>query len=230
MIASREAAESAGVAAGAGVRQGAAVRREKLIGWGLLALACRITGQALTDAWRQTHRPYPGFGVMENLLVGVGGLERGGLEPFDFVRTMDGRVLTSGEQIQSAVRAAPPATVFHYIVNRGSRLVEVDVPSVLRSVRDFERFLLEGLLTALLYLTLGAVVLWVKPGVPETRLFLAFCLTWCAVSLLYLDAHTTYRWTALFLTAVTVCPAVSIHLALTFPERRRIARRHPRIV
>ncbi len=119
-------------------------RRELLVAWGLLVIAWLIAGQAVHDAWNQTHRPYPGFGVMENLLVGVGGLERGGLEPFDYVRTMDGRVLTSGAEIQAAVRANPPGTRFHYILNRGSRLVEADVPSIARTVRDFERFLLEG--------------------------------------------------------------------------------------
>jgi class 3 adenylate cyclase len=203
---------------------------ELIAAWGLLVLAGVIAVQAVATAWNQTNRPAPGFGVLENLLVGIGGLERGALLPFDFVRVMDGRVLTSGAEIQAAVRAHPPGTRFRYIVNRGSRLVEVDVPSVTRTMRDFERYLLEGLLTAALFLALGAVVLWLKPGVPETRLFLGFCLTWFAIAGLYLDAHTTYRWTTIFLAAVAVCPAVSIHLALTFPERRWIARRHPRVV
>ena len=204
--------------------------RERVVGWGLLALACLIAGQSVREAWDQTGRPYPGFGVMENLLVGVGGLERGGLQPFDFVRAIDGRVLTSGREIQAAVRSAAPGTSLHYIINRGGRLVEADVPSSVRTVRDFKRYLFEGLFTGILFLALGAVVLWLKPGVPETRLFLAFCLTWFCIPILYLDAHTTYRFTLLFLAAIAACPAVSIHLALTFPQRRGIARRHPRIV
>jgi class 3 adenylate cyclase len=204
--------------------------RERVVGWGLLALACLIAGQSVRDARDQTGRPYPGFGVMDNLLVGVGGLERGGLQPFDFVRAVDGRVLVSGREIQAAVRARAPGTSFHYIINRGSRLVEADVPSAVRTPRDFERYLFEGLFTAILFLALGAAVLWLKPGVPETRLFLAFCLTWFCIPILYLDAHTTYRFTELFLAAVAACPAVSIHLGLTFPQRRGIARRHPRVV
>ena len=103
---------------------------------------------------------------------------------------MDGRVLTSGREIQAAVRSSPPGTTFHYILNRGSRLVEADVRSVVRTVRDFERYLLEGFVTAILFLALGAFVLWLKPGVPETRLFLVFCLTWFCIPALYLDAHS----------------------------------------
>ena len=49
-------------------------------------------------------------------------------------------------------------------------------------------------------------------------------------SALYLDAHSIYRFSPLFLTAVALVPAVSIHLALTFPQRRGIVRRHPRVV
>ena len=196
----------------------------------MLGLACLIATQAVRDAWNQTGRPYPGFAVLDNLLVGVGGLERGGLQPFDIVRVMDGRVLTSGREIQAAVRSHPPGTPFHYILNRGSRLVEADVPSVIRTVRDFERYLFEGFITAMLFLALGAVVLWFKPAVAETRLFLAFCLTWFCIPALYLDAHTTYRFSPLFLTAVALIPAVSIHLALTFPQRRGIVRRHPGII
>ena len=128
------------------------------------------------------------------------------------------------------MRSSPPGTPFHYILNRGSRLVEADVFSVVRTVRDFERFLLEGFATAILFLALGAFVLWLKPGVPETSLFLVFCLTWFCIPALYLDAHSIYRFSPLFLTAVALVPAVSIHLALTFPQRRGIVRRHPSVV
>ena len=168
--------------------------------------------------------------MLENLIVGVGGLERGGSSPSTSPGVMDGRVLTSGREIQAAVRSSPPGTTFHYILNRGSRLVEADVRSVVRTVRDFERYLLEGFVTAILFLALGAFVLWLKPGVAETRLFLVFCLTWFCIPALYLDAHSTYRFSPLFLTAVALVPAVSIHLALTFPQRRGIVRRHPSVV
>ena len=75
------------------------MRRRQIVGWALLGLACLIAAVSLRDAWNLTGRPYAGFGVLENLIVGVGGLERGGLDPFDLVRVMDGRVLTSGREI-----------------------------------------------------------------------------------------------------------------------------------
>ncbi len=204
--------------------------RERIVCWTLLALALLIVGQATLDAWRQVDHPYPGFGVMDQLLVAVGGLETGALKPFDVVRAMNGQMVTSGQVIQEEVRRHPPGTVFHYIVSRGGRLVEADIPSALRTPDDFGRFLLEGFLSGLLFLGMGAAVLYLKPGASETRLFLAFCLTWCWIFGLYLDAHTTYRFSWLFLAAFSLSPALYVHLALTFPERRTIAQRYPRIV
>ena len=83
----------------------------------MLALALGLGAWTTVDAWRLVGQPYPGFSVMDNLLVGLG-VERGGLEPFDLVRAMDGRLLTSGRQIQDEVRRHPPGMTFHYLVNR----------------------------------------------------------------------------------------------------------------
>lgn len=129
----------------------------------MLTLALGLGAATTVDAWRLVGQPYPGFSVMDNLLVGLG-VERGGLEPFDFVRAMDGRLLASGRQIQDEVRRHPPGTSFHYLVNRRGSLVEADIASTVEPLRDFVRFLLEGLLPGLLFLGLGAAVLVLKPG------------------------------------------------------------------
>jgi class 3 adenylate cyclase len=203
--------------------------RERIVCWTLLALALLVLLQAAVSVHRQIGQPYPGFGVMDNLLVAVGGIETGPLRPFDVVRAMNGQVVTSGQQIQDEVRRQPPGTVFHYIVLRGRSLVEADIASEVRTAQDFHRFMVEGFFSALLFLLLGAGVLYLKPGGPDTRLFLAFCLIWLCITALYRDAHCTYRFSPLFLVAFAFSPATYIHLAMTFPQRRAIAARYPRL-
>lgn len=203
------------------------VRREKVIGWGLLAVALLISALATRDAGQRLGQTNPGFGVMDSLLVAVGGLDLGPLQPFDLVRAVNGQLVTSGRELQAEVRRHPPGTALHYLVNRRGQLVEVDVPSQRLSVRHWHQYLSEGLLPSLLFLALGAIVLYLKPGAPETRLFLAFCLNWFAIAGLYSDAHFTYRFTPLFLTAFAFSPAIFIHMALTFPERRAVLGRRP---
>ena len=206
------------------------MNREKIVCWGLLALALLVSVQTVRDQWSRVGRPAPGFGVMDTKLVAVGGLDVAELQPFDLIRAVNGQLIRSGRELQAEIQRHPAGTQFQYLVSRRGQLLEARIPSVLHTRESFHQFLLEGFLPALLYLVLGALVLTVKPGAFETRLFLVFCLTWFTIPGLYLDAFTTYRFNALFLTAWAFLPAVQIHLAFTFPERRSILGCHPRAV
>ena len=88
----------------------------------------------------------------------------------------------------------------------------------------------EALLPGLFQLAVGAVVFLIRPGRSQSWLFLTFALIAYLVSVTFADAHTTYRFSGLFLTAWAFWPATLLHLALTFPQRRRILRRFPRAV
>ena len=203
---------------------------EQLVCSVLVGLALVVAALALLDAWGQVGQPYSGFAVMENLLVGIGGAERGGLEPFDIVRGLNGQVLNSGREIQAEVRRHPPGTSLRYLVVRRGQLIEPEVRTRLITRRDLTQFFLEGFLRGLLLLGLGALVIALKPGVAQSRLFFAFCLVWFVTHMTYHDAHSTYRFSRLFLTAWAFSPAVFAHLALTFPQRRTITRRYPHVV
>ena len=205
------------------------MRRNALF-WGILGLALAVALTATLDRYQRQGRIFSGFWVMENLLVAVGGPERGPLQPFDVVRVMDGQVLGSGGDIQATIESQDPGTPFHYIVYRRGQLAEADVTTRLFTRRDFWRFVAEGLVPGLLQLVIGAVVFLIRPGRPQSWLFLAFSLIAYVVSVTYADAHTTYRFTELFLTAWAFWPATLLHFALTFPQRRGIARRFPRVV
>jgi class 3 adenylate cyclase len=205
------------------------MRRNALF-WGILGLALAVGVVTTIDRYQRQGRTFPGFWVMENLLVAVGGPERGSLQPFDVVRVMDGQVLTSGRDIQAVVERYDQPTTFHYIVYRRGELLETDITSRFFTRRDFVRFLAEGLLPGLLQLATGAVVFLIRPGRPQSWLFLAFALIAYLVSVTFADAHLTYRFTELFLTAWAFWPATLLHLALTFPQRRGIVRRFPRVL
>src|SRR5438034_287769 len=60
----------------------------------LLGLGLLVAAVATHDAWRRVGQPSPGHAIMENLLVVVGGGERGILQPFDKVVALNGRVPT----------------------------------------------------------------------------------------------------------------------------------------
>jgi class 3 adenylate cyclase len=198
--------------------------------WAVLGLALLLTADTVWTQRARVGKTTPGFGVTRMRLVAVGGLGTDRLKPFDLVRAVDGRPVASGPEILARVQAEPSGTVFRYLVNRRGALIETEIPSRPATAGDFRDYLTDGLLPSLLFLVLAAVVLWIKPGAPDTRLFVGLCLVWSWTAGFYVDAFTTYRMDRLFLTAWAFSPAFFIHMALTVPERRRVLGCHPRSV
>jgi class 3 adenylate cyclase len=205
-------------------------RVETAITWTILALAVVFMAVVTRDAWNRIGRPSPGFPIMEHMLVGVGGAERQGLKPFDIVRGVNGRIVASTRELQAEIERHPPGTPMHYLLVRNGQLVEEDIPSRVRTLHLFKRFLIENLLGGLIGVTLAALVVALQPRLASTRLFLAFSIVWAVLNVGYADLHGAHRFTSLYLVCWTLSPAIFTHLALTFPERRSIARRLPRLV
>ena len=135
----------------------------------LLGLSLLVAAVATHDAWRRVGQPSPGHAIMENLLVVVGGGERGILQPFDKVVALNGRVLTSAADLTAEVQRHPPGTVLHYLVARGHQLMEIDVATRTVTLQWFRRFVVEALIPGLLFLVLGGAVMFLKPGAGESR-------------------------------------------------------------
>jgi class 3 adenylate cyclase len=72
--------------------------------------------------------------------------------------------------------------------------------------------------------------MYLKPGAGESRVFFAFCLISFVTTMFHPDLHTTHRFTSFMLAVWALTPAALAHLALRFPEKRWIARRHPWII
>jgi len=196
----------------------------------LILLAALFMGVVTHDAWRMIGRPWTGFPVMENLLVGVGGMQRERVEPLDLVRAVNGQVVGSSRELQREVERHPAGTRLRYLLVRSGSLVEEDIPSREMTLGTFKHFAVDNLLGGILVLGLGAAVALLRPGGPSTRLFLAFCLTTVVVNVGHWDLAGAHRFTKLFFVAWTLLPALLAHLALVFPERTAVARRWPRSV
>src|SRR6059058_1762049 len=169
----------------------------------LILLAVVFMGAVTRDAWRMIGRAWTGFPVMENLLVGVGGIQRERVEPLDLVRAVNGQVVTSSRQLQKEVERHPPGTRMRYLLVRSGSLVEEDAPSREMTLGTFKHYVIQYLAGGILVLALGALVALLRASGPSTRLFVVL-------------------WTFL--------PGILVHLALVFPERTSLARRWPRSV
>jgi hypothetical protein len=181
------------------------------------AVAAVLVGGALVvavvvtlDAWGRVGTVYRGFALMENLQVGVGGAERGPLEPFGIIRALNGRPLTSVREIDQEVARHPPGTALRYTVKDCCRSTEVAIPTRLVTWLDFKRFLVDSLVPGLLLLGMGALVLALKPGLDDivgyTRLSER------------LDADPTRHARAAALTALGILRAEALNADSRLPE------------
>ena len=205
-------------------------RFEKITYVLLILLAVLFMAVVTHDAWRLIGHAWTGFPVMENLLVGVGGIHRERVEPLDLVRAVNGHLVGSSRELQKQVERYPAGTRLRYLLVRSGSLVEEDIPSREMTLGTFRQYIVDNLLGGILVLVLGALVALLRPGAPGTRQFLAFCLTTVLVNVGYWDLAGTHRFTKLFFLAWTFLPALLAHLALVFPERTAVARRWPRSV
>jgi class 3 adenylate cyclase len=112
-----------------------------------------------------------------------------------------------------------------YLLVRNGQLLEEDIPSRVTTLWHFKRFLIENWLPGVIAVSLAALVISLQPASPSARLFLVFSLQWAIINVGYHDLLGAHRFTRLFFLAWTFSPAVFAHLALTFPERRRLAQR-----
>src|SRR6267378_873807 len=110
----------------------------------LILLAVVFMGAVTRDAWRLIGRPWTGFPVMENLLVGVAGRERTTAEPFDLVRAVNGRIVNSCHELQQEVERYPAGTRLRYLFVRSGSLVEEEIASRAMSLRTFKHFVVEN--------------------------------------------------------------------------------------
>ena len=196
----------------------------------LIVLAVLFMAAVTRDAWRMIGRPWAGFPVMENLLVGVGGLQREGVEPLDLVRAVNGQLVGSSRELQKEIERHPAGTRMRYLLVRSGSLVEQDLPSREMTLGTFKHYVVQYLAGGILVLALGALVALLRPSGPSTRLFVVFCLTTVIVNVGYWDLSGTHRFTKPFFVAWTFLPAVLAHLALVFPERTAVAQRWSRSV
>ncbi|MGH7277274.1 MAG: adenylate/guanylate cyclase domain-containing protein [Candidatus Rokuibacteriota bacterium] len=204
--------------------------RELILSWALLGAMLVFAAVATHDAWRRIGQPWWGFALLENRQVGPGGGERAGLQPWDLVVAVEGHAVASVDAIRAEVARHPAGSALRYTIQRRGEVVDAEIPTRVVTIGDFKRFLVDSLMPGLFVLVIGAVVLHLKPGVPATRLFLAFCVVSAVVNIGFTDFITTHRFTRVFLGVWPWSAAILVHLALTFPEPRAIVRRHLWIV
>ncbi len=202
---------------------------------GLLAANLLIGSICLVDGLGWIGDPFPGFLLNERMYVnGMGSYgwtgSRAGLKFPDRILEAGGVPVATPKEVGRVVHAVEIGEPVLYRVERGDRALEISIPTMRFGGSDL--FVVMGILflVGLAYLAIGTVVFLLKP---DTMVTWSFCLLAFAVSTFCLtafDVGATHRgFVRGYLFALALGPAAGLHLAMLFPARWPVCRRHPRI-
>jgi transcriptional regulator with GAF, ATPase, and Fis domain len=200
-----------------------------------LALVLGLGTISAVDLAREVDRPHPGFLVFENGIVGPMVLypprmlgAATALRPQDRILAIDGRPVAGGRAIRAAAASVPVGTPLSYAVLRRGERLDLTIPTTVFSARDFAATALPFGLGALVLLAMGAVPVWLRPELAQTRILFAFALgTATAFGLLVFATTVSYPLAPAQHAAVALAKAAVVHLGLAFPKSRWPLTRHP---
>ncbi|MGZ3426494.1 MAG: hypothetical protein ACXVCV_07590, partial [Polyangia bacterium] len=191
----------------------------------LMALGVVVASNAM--AW---DTPFGGFfvyrsGAVTSLWRADWAGRRAGLRVRDVITAVDGEAVADGPALAAALdRRRDAARLTLDVKHPDGTRARVSVPLSRLTKWDLGSTFLLPFSIGLVYLLLGATIYRYK-RTREAALACALCLVAAAFYLSMFDAHTTYRFTRVWLSYPLLGP-VSVHLFALFPEvRPRWARR-----
>ncbi|HKY06669.1 MAG TPA: ATP-binding protein [Candidatus Binatia bacterium] len=193
-------------------------RRLLLLLSGLCVLA--LVGQTLLFTARWLNAPFAGFFVYENLIVGpyyAPGWSgaAAGLRSLDRLVSIDGQELRNRAQFYERIGAAAPGTIFKYGVLRNGKTIDLNIPSLEFTFRDW-------LLTFGMYMVIGLAFLFIGVAPYFYRASSAVALPLCfMVLLVFVWFQTTFDFMTdgllpkeIRIFSLALTPSAAVHLAL----------------
>jgi serine phosphatase RsbU (regulator of sigma subunit) len=207
-------------------------RVSHLILYGITLVTLIISVCCFVQALSWVNKPFPGFLIYHPPYVGsisVKGWpgEEAGLKLMDRVLTVDGWPVLKGQDVINTVRAKAPGTPVHYEIRAKGQTRAVTVPVAIFTTRDFFLAFLVTFLGGLALFALGIVVVLFKPAISTSWVFFAMCFTLGSYMITSFEILSTYTFVRFHYSVLSIFPITFFHLALTFPDRRKILIRFP---
>lgn len=201
---------------------------------GLIVVVAVISILVLASALQWVGQPFPGFFLDPNLLVSESWDEgwtgpKAGLHHRDRVLSVNGEPVSSSQEVTKLARAWEEGAVLTYTVERGGETKEIAIPTMEFGWWEFVVFFAIPYVSGLAYLLLGLLVYTQCPDVDVGRVFLLFCLSFAVVVVTLFDMLADHTFSRVWVVIYPLLAAMAIHLALIFPEKKAIVRRHPRL-
>lgn len=181
------------------------------------------------------NQPFPGFVLYKPPYVGSMSLQdwpgiRAGLKFLDRIVAVDGQAVSSGPEVLAIARSRDLGTPIKYTVASRGEIKEVVVPTTRFGVRDLVQAVGFPYISGVILAVFGVVVVILKPNITSSWIFLAF--SWALGAYMYtgVEIMMGYLFTRLHYLTICIQPSALLHLALVFPDRKKIIKHYPSLV
>lgn len=198
----------------------------------LAVLACGVTVVATVQACNWVGRPFPGFVLGKALNVYPLTAPHWeyhslGLQERDKLVAVNGKPLANHRQFLAWLAGRTPGEQVAYSFLRDGKPLEVQGTIRRFGYSDLFYVFVIPLISGILFLVIGIVVFFLKSRSAAAAIFAVFC---CMIGLYFVCLFQYYFGSSLRLVSDLVSntiPAVFLHLALVFPNKRGFYRKRP---
>jgi sigma-B regulation protein RsbU (phosphoserine phosphatase) len=195
----------------------------------IVVAMCTIS---MVAALSRVDKPFPGFLIYSWPNVGSLSLKewpgrQAGLEFLDRIVAVDGQPVRNGRDVQDVIKHKTPGALVNYVVELEGKTREITLPVSIFGKKDFVLIFLIAFLCGLILCTLGIIVVSLKPNISSSWVFLVLCLSLGGYMITSFDIMTSYHLSRFHLVLLVIYPFSIFHLALIFPDKKRIVVRFP---
>jgi class 3 adenylate cyclase len=213
-----------------------ALRLRRVLFLGVIGVTLFLSVITFFNGIQNVNKPFPGFLVNNRMVIAIDGPSywtgsQAELKYPDKIISANNQRTISLSDLQAVITAAKPGDFIRYGVERGSRVVEISIPSMDFGWSDLILFFGPEWLIGVIYFFLGIVVFTLKPDMNISWIFLAatvFLGFGPITNFAYLSTHSLGYQIFNFL-STTFLPAASLHLSLLFPEESNFHKKHPHL-
>ena len=200
--------------------------------YGITGLIVVISIVSFINALSWVNKPFAGFLIYRPPYVGSISVSdwpgrKAGVSFLERVVAADGKPIAEGQNVVSLARSKKPGTQVQYQVESKGNKQEVSVPVTIFTTRDFFLAFFVTFFGGVILYMLGVVVVLLKPNIKASWVFFASCSGVAGYMITSFEILTTYTLLPFHHLALCFMAAPFLHLALIFPDRKRILDRIP---
>lgn len=214
-------------------------RLEKLFYICLIIFSVYACVNALINSTKFVNRPFPGFLLLNNMMISQVSLEHWTINSNEDVNSYDKVLAVNGRDVQKAtelydvVANSPEGTSFTYKLENNNEIYSENVPSVIFKTGDYIEVFFIQFIVGLIILLTGIIVFALKPEFITSKILLLFCICVANWFVLDFDYQTTfslvYDVNLAYLFQIFT-PGLVIILAFVFPKPIRLFEKYKELM